>query len=258
MLTANEFANSFRATADAIPPGRRIFATTHWTVVLSAGESDSVTSRLALETLCQAYWAPIYVYVRRRGYGPDDAEDLTQEFFAQLIAKDQVRLADRTKGRFRTFLLAFLDYFLAREWTRAHRQKRGGQFRFVSLDGPELEERYQAETVDPARTPEKAFLHQWALTVLSQAMKALEAEFRSDGRQRLFQELRTQLSGDRGAASAAELGRRLGMGEGAVRVAVHRLRRRFGELLRQEIQQTVASPEEVDEELRYLRRVLSE
>lgn len=258
MLKVLETESSSRFVAKPAESGRRIFATTHWSVVLQAGEGDAASSQCALETLCQAYWYPIYVYVRRKGYGPNDAEDLTQEFFAQLISKDQLRLADRTKGRFRTFLLAFLDYFLAREWTRAHRQKRGGQFRFVSLDGPELEERYQSEAVDPGKTPEKAFLHQWALTVLSQAMKALQAEYDAEGKSAMFRELRTQLSGDRAGASASEMGQRLGMTEGAVRVAVHRLRRRFGLLLREEIEQTVASPDQVDEELRCLRQVLSE
>src|SRR6266850_1670501 len=128
--------------------GPRVFATTHWSVVLAAGEAESELSRGALETLCRAYWYPIYVYVRRKGHGPDEAEDLTQDFFAQLIAKERLRLADRQKGRFRTFLLAMLDYFLAREWSRAHRQKRGGQFAFVSLDQETPEQRYRLEPAD--------------------------------------------------------------------------------------------------------------
>src|SRR3989454_11438473 len=120
--------------------GPRVFATTHWSVVVTAGQGDSPPAQRALETLCRGYWYPIYVYVRRKGYGPDDAQDLTQAFFAQLIRKEHLRLADRQKGKFRTFLLAMLDYFLAREWSRAHRQKRGGQFRFISLDPPSPEE----------------------------------------------------------------------------------------------------------------------
>src|SRR5580765_1373611 len=120
----------------------RVFATTHWSVVLAAGRDQSDPAQRALETLCRGYWYPIYVYVRRKGYGPDDAQDLTQEFFAQLIAKEHLRLADREKGKFRTFLLAMLDNFLAREWSRAHRQKRGGQFHFLSLDQQAPEERY--------------------------------------------------------------------------------------------------------------------
>ena len=125
----------FKTGTESEAGGPRVFATTHWSVVVAAGQGESAPAQRALETLCRGYWYPIYVYVRRKGYSPDDAQDLTQEFFAQLIAKEHLRLADREKGKFRTFLLATLDYFLAREWSRAHRQKRGGQFRFISL-GP--------------------------------------------------------------------------------------------------------------------------
>src|SRR6266566_3471945 len=153
----------------------RVFATTHWSVVLAAGKDESAPARSALETLCRAYWYPIYVYVRRKGHGPDDAQDLTQEFFAQLISKHHLRLADRNKGKFRTFLLAMLDYFLAREWSRAHRQKRGGQFSFISLDQQTPEERYRLEPADND-TPEKKFAREWALAVLKQTMEGLEQE----------------------------------------------------------------------------------
>ena len=238
----------------AIP---RVFATTHWSVVLAAGEIGSAPAQRALETLCAAYWYPIYVYVRRKGHGPDDAQDLTQEFFAQLIAKEQLRLADRNKGRFRTFLLAMLDFFLAREWSRAHRQKRGGQFRFVSLDQQTPEERYRLEPAD-SDTPEKKFLRQWALTVLKQAMIALEIECAVEGKGALFQEVKNLLSGERDGAAYADIARRLATTDGAVRVAVHRLRQRYGELLRAEIAETVGTAEEVEEELRFLLRVLSE
>src|SRR5262249_2943018 len=153
----------------------RIFATTHWSVVLAAGQASAEPAQRALELLCRAYWYPIYVYVRRKGFGPDDAQDLTQEFFSQLIAKEHLQLADREKGRFRTFLLAMLDHFLAREWRRAHRQKRGGRFPFVSLDEPAPEERYRLEPAD-SDTPERKFARQWALTVLKQTMNKLEKE----------------------------------------------------------------------------------
>ena len=236
--------------------GPRVFATTHWSVVLAAGEGDSAPGQRALETLCRAYWYPIYVYVRRKGYGPDEAQDLTQEFFAQLIAKQHLLLADREKGKFRTFLLAVLDYFLAREWSRAHRQKRGGQFVFVSLDQQTPEERYQLGPAD-TDAPDKKFLRQWGLAVLEQAMNALERECADNGKGALFWEAKELLSSERGPAYA-EVARRLNMGEGAARMAVHRLRRRYGELLRSEITQTVGAPEEVEEELRYLLSVLSE
>ncbi len=231
--------------------GPRIFATTHWSVVLAAGAGDSPPAQRALETLCHAYWYPIYVYVRRKGYGAEEAEDLTQSFFVQLIAKEHIRLADRAKGRFRTFLLTMLDYFLAREWSRAHRQKRGGQFKFVSLDQETAEERYRLEPADHA-TPESIFLRQWALTVLEQAMNALEQECHAQGKGGLFAEVKELLSSDRDAPTFAELGRKLNMGEGALRMTVLRLRRRYGELLRHEVAQTVGQPDEVDEEMRLL------
>jgi RNA polymerase sigma-70 factor (ECF subfamily) len=236
--------------------GPRVFATTHWSVVLAAGKGDSVPAQHALETLCRAYWYPIYVYVRRKGHGPDEAPDLTQEFFAQLIAKEHLLLADREKGKFRTFLLAMLDFFLAREWNRAHRQKRGGQFVFVSLDQEMPEERYQLEPADND-APDRKFLRHWALAVLEQAMNALERECQGNGKGALFWEAKELLSSERGPGYA-EIARRLHMAEGTARMAVHRLRRRYGQLLRNEIAQTVSGPEEVEDELRYLLSVVSE
>src|SRR6266576_3447789 len=234
----------------------RAFATTHWSVVVTAGLDESAPARTALQTLCRAYWYPIYVYVRRKGYGPDDAQDLTQEFFAQLISKHHLRLADRNKGKFRTFLLAGLDFFLAREWSRAHRQKRGGQFSFISLDQHTPEERYRLEPADPD-TPEKQFARQWALTVLKQALDALERECEANGKGSLFREARNLLSGERDSGAYAEISRRLDMAPGAARMAVLRLRQRHGELLRAELAQTVSRAEEVDEEMHFLLQALS-
>src|SRR6266550_55587 len=176
----------------------REFATTHWSVVVAAGKDESAPARSALETLCRAYWYPIYVYVRRKGHGPDDAQDLTQEFFAQLISKQHLRLANRNKGKFRSFLLATLDHFLAREWSRAHRQKRGGEFIFISLGQQTPEERYRLEPAD-SDTPEKKFLRQWALAILKQTMDALERECQANGKAALFGESRILLSGERDA-----------------------------------------------------------
>jgi RNA polymerase sigma-70 factor (ECF subfamily) len=235
----------------------RAFATTHWSVVLAAGEEGSPTAQDALECLCRDYWYPIYAYVRRKGYGPEDAQDLTQQFFAQLIAKNQLRLADRGKGKFRTFLLAVLDYFIAREWSRAHRQKRGGQFSFISLDQLAPEERYRLEPADQS-SPEKVFARKWALTVLSQTMSALEKECEASGKAAIFREVKGLLSGERPGGAYAGISERLGMAEGAARVAVHRLRQRYGELLREEIGKTVSETSEVDEELAYLMGVLSQ
>lgn len=244
------------ATRKLDSPAPRFFATTHWSQVTAAGEGGSEPAQRALETLCHAYWYPIYVYVRRKGHGPDDAQDLTQEFFAQLIAKEHLRLADREKGKFRTFLLTALDYFLAREWSRAHRQKRGGQFTFISLDQQAPEERYRLEPADN-ETPEKKFLRNWVLTVLKQAMAALQSECESSGKGDLFREVKGLLTGEGNVVAYAEMGRRLAMTEGAMYVAVHRLRQRYGELLRHEIAQTVSRPEEIDEEMRYLLSALS-
>ena len=206
--------------------------------------------------MCCAYWYPVYAYVRRKGYQPEEAQDLTQDFFSQLIAKDHFRLADPNKGRFRGFLLATLDYFLAREWNRAHRQKRGGQFTFISLDEQSPEARYRLEPADP-QTPEKQFLRQWALTVLKQALIALQKECEAHDKGPLFREARNLISGERDAMAYAQISKNLNMAEGAARVAVHRLRQRYGELLRQEVAHTVTSEPEIDEELRYLFQVLS-
>ena len=238
------------STPDAAGP--RVFATTHWSVVQAVAEGESDT---ALETLCRTYWYPVYAYVRRRGYQAEEAQDLTQGFFTHLITKAHFRLADRTKGKFRGFLLSFLDYFLAREWTRAHRQKRGGQITFVSLDGHPPEDWYQLEPADH-ETPETIFLRQWALTVLKQAMNALKAECSTNGKAALFREAKHLLSGERDGSSYADISRSLAMNEGAARVAVHRLRQRYGELLRREVAHTVSNDEEVDEELRFLIRAL--
>ena len=234
----------------------RIFATTHWSVVLAAGQGESARAHGALEALCRTYWYPVYAYVRRKGYRPEEAQDLTQEFFAQLIAREHFRLADPNKGRFRGFLVATLDYFLAREWVRAHRQKRGGQFTFISLDERPPEERYQLEPTDND-TPEKHFLRQWALTVLKQTMTALQKECEANEKALLFQETKSLISGERDGETYAQISKTLQMSEGTVRVAVHRLRQRYGELLRQEVAHTVTCEAEIDEELRYLFKTLN-
>lgn len=224
---------------------------------MAASEDDSLPARNALETLCRTYWPPVYVYVRRRGYADAEAKDLTQDFFSRLVAKDEFRLADRSKGKFRGFLLSRLDYFLAREWRRTRRLKRGGDFTFVSVDQISADERDHLEPADH-ETPERKFLRQWALTVLKQAMNALQSECEANGKGDLFREARGLISGERHGAAYAEISRTLAMSEGSVRVAVHRLRQRYGELLRNEVAQTVNSESEVDEELRYLFQVLSQ
>jgi DNA-directed RNA polymerase specialized sigma24 family protein len=185
-----------------------------------------------------------------------EAEDLTQEFFSHLIARNHFSLADRAKGKFRGFLLSTLDFFLAREWRRAHRQKRGGEFSFISLDEYPPEERYRLEPADH-ETPERQFLRQWALTTLKQAMNALQQECEANGKGPLFREAKNLLSGERDCGAYTEISRKLNMSEGAARVAIHRMRERYGELLREEVAQTVSNEAEIDDELRFLFQVLS-
>ncbi|MBI3417971.1 MAG: sigma-70 family RNA polymerase sigma factor [Verrucomicrobia bacterium] len=236
--------------------GGEQFATTHWSVVLTAGEASTPHAREALEKLCRLYWYPLYAYVRRQGRGPEEAEDLTQEFFTRLIAKNYLSAVDRRKGKFRSFLLAALEHFLAKQWVRAHAQKRGGRQVFVSFDDEDVETRYQLEKADEL-TPEKIYDRRWALTLLQQALARLEAECADDSRRALFEQLKPLLSGEDSEASYADIAARVGTTPGAVKVAMHRLRQRYGELLRAEVGHTVARPEEVDDEIRHLLAALS-
>jgi RNA polymerase sigma-70 factor (ECF subfamily) len=234
------------------------FATTHWSVVVAAGAPIADTeSHAALEALCRAYWFPLYAYVRRRGHAPHDAQDLTQEFFARLLAGNWVADADQSKGRFRTFLLTALDRFLANAWDRAQAQKRGGGQQIVSLQLDDAEERLRCDPVDSAAAPERAFERRWALTLLETVVQKLAEEHRADGKAALFAALKPCLVGDRTAQPYAELAVALGLTEGAIKVSVHRLRQRYREMLRDEIAQTVANPGDVDAEMRHLFRVLS-
>ncbi len=230
------------------------FATTHWSVVLAAGHSSAPGAQEALEKLCRTYWYPLYAYVRRKGHSPEDAQDLTQAFFAQLLERHSLRQV-RGEGRFRSFLLSALEHFLAAEWNRAHRQKRGGQFTFISLDEVSPEKRYQLEPVDEM-TPEKIYDRRWAMTVLDQALAALRSECRAGGKDDLFAELSPVLCGDKTEAPYAEIGARLVLSEGAVKSAAHRLRERYGELVRHEIAQTVNSPDQLEQELSHLSAAL--
>ncbi len=236
-----------------------LFATTHWSVVLAATNEENPASAAALERLCRTYWYPLYVYVRRRGYGPEDAQDLTQQFFALLLHKDYFRLADPKRGRFRTFLLHALEHFVTNEWKRAHRQKRGGGAALLALDLPGAEQRYASECA-ASLNPELAYEKRWALTLLDEVLVSLRRQYGALGKGDLFDELASLLWGrdhHSGADSYAGVGARLGMSEGAVRVAMHRLRERYRQLVKAEVAETVAGPEEVDEEVRYLLRVVS-
>jgi RNA polymerase sigma factor (sigma-70 family) len=228
-----------------------VFDTTHWSVVLQAGGSDSPAATDALATLCRAYWFPLYAYVRRQGHTIEDAQDFTQEFFTRLLERKSVRLADRNRGRFRTFLLTSLKHFLINEWRKVNCEKRGGGQQVISLDAEATETRFLAEPAD-GRTPDKAFDRRWAMVVLDRVLNQLQAEFAAGERGRLFEALKSCLTGDDNESSYAEIGRRLEMTEGNIKVTVHRLRQRYRELLKQEISMTVDGPEAVDEEIRHL------
>ena len=232
------------------------FVTTHWSVVLTAGRDDTTRARVALERLCQTYWYPLYAYVRRRGYSPEDAQDLTQEFFARLLEHKWLGRADQQRGRFRSFLLSSMNHFLADEWDKARAQKRGGNLTHVPLQFGEAETRYCHEPADPV-TPEQNYERRWALTLLDQVLQRLRSEYEQEGRGEFFATLHPCLVGDRNSQPYAELAGKLGISEGTVKSAVHRLRQHYRQLLREEIAQTVAAPGEVDEELRHLFAVLS-
>ena len=232
------------------------FATTHWSVVLAAGQPGSPHYQQALETLCQTYWFPLYAYLRRQGYDTHRAEDYTQAFFARLLEKHDLRLADPKRGKFRSFLLAALKYFLANELDRAQAQKRGGGQKVLPLDIENAESRY---TLGPAHhlSPEKLFERSWALTVLHRAMARLQAESAAANKQKLFNHLKVYLTADRDTIPYRDMAAELNMTEGAVKVAVHRLRSRYRELLRDEIAQTVASEDQIEEEIRDLFAALA-
>jgi RNA polymerase sigma factor (sigma-70 family) len=232
------------------------FLATRWSVVLAARDQASAGCAQALETLCRTYWYPLYAYVRRRGHTVEDAQDLTQEFFARVLEHHWLARADQAKGRFRTFLLTAMDRFLADEWAKIRALKRGGGRKDIPIQLDTAETRYGVEPAD-TRTPEQTFEYRWALTLLNEVVSQLESEYRARDQAALFAQLKPCLVGDRAAQPYAELAAGLGMEEGAVRVAVHRLRQRYRELLRTEIASTVASPGEVDAEMHHLFKVLA-
>jgi RNA polymerase sigma factor (sigma-70 family) len=234
---------------------RRGFATTHWSLILAAAEGAPADSRNALAALCRTYWYPLYAYLRSHGHGQHDAEDLTQEFFATLLEKGHLQAADRRRGRFRSFLLTAFKRFLAKEQERARARKRGGGKTVLSLDFPSGEERYQCE---PSHdwTAERLFDRRWALTLLDQVVARLGSQFTASGKGRLWEQLHPYLIGTAAAPPLATVAGALGMTERAVKVAVHRLRQRYRELLRDDVAQTVAHPEDIDDELTVLLTAL--
>ena len=246
-------ASTTHPSETAKPQG--YFATTHWSVVVSAGRRDTPRSRQALEQLCQTYWYPLYAYARRRGYSPHDAEDVTQGFFARLLRHQSVVAVDPAKGKFRSFLLASMNHFLADEWDKSRAQKRDGG-KLIALDAASAETKYLQEPAD-ALTPEKVFEQRWALTLLEQVYKRLRQDYEREDKARLFEVLRFALAGERSEVPYTELATQLKMNEGSVKVAVHRLRERYRKRLREQIAETVASPKDVEEELRCLLRALA-
>jgi len=237
-------------SSDRIPQDP-VFATTHWSAVVQAGRPDSPETARALAELCRIYWYPLYAYVRRQGFDMPTAQDLTQDFFAKMLEKNYVGIADRKRGKFRWFLLTAFKCFLANEWDRARAQKRGGGATPLSLDGMTAEERYRHEPAD-ALTADQLYDRRWALDLLDRARQRLRDEFAAAGKAERLGHLEPFLSGGPSPTDYAQTAARLGSNEAAVRQEAHRFKKRFGELLRDEVAQTVAQPDEVADELRYL------
>ena len=233
----------------------RAFPNTRWSVVLTARQ-HSTESAAALETLCRAYWYPLYAYARRCGHTTHDAQDLTQEFFCRLLEKRWLDSADREKGRLRTFLIVALKHFMLKEWRRAFAQRRGGGHVQVPFDTAIAESRFAADT--QTLTPNEAFDRQWALTLLDLTLNRLRAEFEDGGKPGDFETLKHCLLAARGAIDYAAVAEKLGASEGAARVAVHRLRKRFREIYREEIARTLAEGADVEDEVIHLAAALAQ
>jgi RNA polymerase sigma factor (sigma-70 family) len=243
------------APFDSALGAARWFATTHWSVVLAAKRSEQSGAAAALETLCATYWPPLYAYIRRDGCDKTEAQDLTQEFFARLLAKDYLQRLHHQEGKFRSFLLAYLKNFLSEQRRKAGAQKRGGGQVILSLDASAGEEGYLLEPVDEL-TPDQVFERRWAQAVMQTALARLREEYAGRGQDALFQRLQDYQPREPGGQSYAQVGDELAMTEAAVKSAVQRMRQRHRELLREEIAQTVTCPEEVEEELRHFRALL--
>ncbi|HZM05959.1 MAG TPA: sigma-70 family RNA polymerase sigma factor [Candidatus Saccharimonadales bacterium] len=229
----------------------KLFPHTRWSVVLAASRPDSPESADALEAICRAYWHPLYAYARRSGQSPHDAQDLTQAFFALLLGKHWLQTADRAKGRLRTFLIVALKNFMSKEWRRASTQKRGGAHPHIEFDSA-LGESFYAMDPGAQLAPDEAFDRQWALTLLDLTLKRLQAEFAH------FEALKGSLMAERGTIDYSAMAQQLGINAGAARVAVHRLRKRFREIYREEISQTLAERADLDDELRHLSAALAQ
>jgi RNA polymerase sigma-70 factor (ECF subfamily) len=248
--------SSLGQSQNFVVPNDRVFNTTHWSVVLVAGDSASSRAAEALEELCRTYWYPLFAYVRREGYSPEDAQDLTQGFFACFLEKDYLAQVAREKGKFRSFLLVSLKHFLSDERDRTNAIKRGGGKTILSLDVQEAEGRYLLEPAHDL-SAEKIFERRWALMLLDRVVARLREEYAAAGKADRFAVLETFLPGEQATGTYTEVGDRLGLAEGTIKWEVHQLKKRYRELLRTEIAHTVSSPDEIDEEARYLIAVLS-
>jgi RNA polymerase sigma-70 factor (ECF subfamily) len=244
-----------RAEPEVVGAYAGSFATTHWTVVLAAKDRSSPDAFEAMEKLCRTYWGPVYGFIRRDGHDVEAARDLTQEFFAQLLAKDHLKHLRHQRGKFRSFLLTFVKHFLSSERAKARAQKRGGGMVLISMDACSVEERQLVEA-KPDLSAEQVFDRRWVQTVLENSLERLRREYLSKGKSELFELLKDIQPGERGELTYAELGAPLGMTEEAMKTAVRRLRRRQGEILREEIAQTVAHGEDIEEEVRHLMAAL--
>jgi len=233
-----------------------LFATTHWSVVLAAGDPASPKARAALETLCRTYWYPLYAYLRRIGHAPEDAEDLVQGFFLHLLRREVLHSIQREGGRFRSFLLGTLKHFLSDEKDKAAAQKRGGEHQFISWEQAQAEQRFLREPVD-VESADRLFERRWALTLLERAMSRLQEECVANGNAERFVQLKGFVSGEKGELSYAEAAERTGLSLSALKSAILRFRRRYHELIREEVGQTVADPKEIEEELRHLLGLFS-
>jgi RNA polymerase sigma-70 factor (ECF subfamily) len=244
-------ADAEDTSVGASAAGLAEFTATHWSVVLAAGQQGSPQAVEALETLCRNYWYPLYVYVRRRAYGPEDAADLTQDFFAHLLKNNAFAGADPQRGKFRSFLVASLDHFLINQWNRARTAKHGGGQAPIPLDADEAERRHRQEP-DSSLTPEKLFEQQWEFAVLEQALARLGTESAEAGKSGQFNRLKVFLTSKVDYGQYPAVAAELGLSTAAISLAVHRMRQRYRELVRAEIAHTVSSADELEEEMRHL------
>lgn len=239
------------SSSEPLPSGDRLFATTRWSLVLAAADLRDSTGRHALETLCEAYWFPIYAFIRGRGRSAVDAQDLTQEFFATLLDKQYLQTADPDRGRFRAFLLTMVKHFLSNEREKAGALKRGGAVRLISIDANLSEQRYQSQPA-AARTAEQAYDRQWAMSVIDQSLTRLRESYTQEGKSDLYQQLLPLLAPATDNPTYNAIGMELGFSEGAIKMAVQRMRQRYRDLLRQEVASTLNTGDDLNDEINRL------